>query len=524
MLALFRCARRRPAEALALAVCLAVGGYVIVGPMLAARYPMMQDLPFHAANASILLHYLDPSYHFREQFVLQPFAVPYVTFYLLAALCMLVVDAVAAVKVASVVMLALLPLGLAVLCHGMRKSPLLGLSGLGLAWCGLSSWGFMNFLGALGLFATSVGLALRIVDRPRAATRLWLGVVLLLLFFTHPFRFPFAICAVVGVGVVMFPATRRLRPLILPVVAPLVVFAAWWSVRPPSLVGDMALSLDTSRFAQIEPLVFGTLFSPEEHVLVERGVRWLGVLAAALLLASIPRLWRHSRRRWRWIAGSHLVVACCAGAFLLMYLTLPLSIGEWWYVYPREATAACYAALGLMPDLPRRGFAKLLWTALVAWPLLSLGALQIEAHRQWDALTDDFQRIQREVPAAPKLLYLIYQRGDSPSRRDPVLHLPAYIQADRGGWLSFHFAVWGASPIVYRSPRDPDAVVPPPVPRRWEWTPEKFDVHTHAPFFDWFLIRSRRDPASRLAGDPSIVLHAHIGSWWLFRRRHDAAD
>ena len=100
MLALIRRARRRPAETLALALCLSVGGYVIVGPMLAARYPMMQDLPFHAANASIFLHYFDPSYHFREQFVLQPFAVPYVTFYLLAALCMLLVDAVAAVKIA----------------------------------------------------------------------------------------------------------------------------------------------------------------------------------------------------------------------------------------------------------------------------------------------------------------------------------------------------------------------------------------------------------------------------------------
>lgn len=504
---------------LAVVLCVTVGAYVIVGPMCVARYPMMQDLPFHAANASIFFHYFDPSYHFHEQFVLQPFAVPYVTFYVLAALCMFVVDALLAVKIASVVMLALLPLGLAVLSHGMRKSPLLGLPGVGLAWCGLSSWGFMNFLGALGLFAMSVGLALRIVHRPRPATRAWLSVVLTLLFFTHPFRFPFAICAMIGVAVVLFPATRRVRPLVIPVLGPLLLFAAWWSVRPPSLVGDMSLSFDTARLASLQALVFGTLFGPEEHLLVERTIRWLAALSAMLLLLAIPRFRRRSRKGWYFAIGSHLVVLCCAGAFLLMYLTLPLSIGEWWYVYPREATAACYIALGLIPNLPARGTLKLLWTALVALPLLSLGALHIDAHRKWAALTEDFEQIERYIPKAPKLLYLIYRRGDAPSRRDPFIHLPAYIQADRGGWLSFQFAVWGASPVVYRSPRDPGAVIPPPVPRRWEWTPEKFDIDAHAPFFDWFLIRSTKDPQSRLAADRDIAPVTQIGSWWLYRRQ-----
>ena len=32
----------------------------------------------------------------------------------------------------------------------------------------------------------------------------------------------------------------------------------------------------------------------------------------------------------------------------------------------------------------------------------------------------------------------------------PFIHLPAYVQAERGGWLSFQFATWGASPVVYR--------------------------------------------------------------------------
>jgi len=86
--ALLRRLRRRPLEALSAALVLATSVYVVVGPLWVARYPLMTDLPFHAAIASVFRHYFDDAWHFREQFVLQPFAVPYLTTYLLAALLM----------------------------------------------------------------------------------------------------------------------------------------------------------------------------------------------------------------------------------------------------------------------------------------------------------------------------------------------------------------------------------------------------------------------------------------------------
>jgi hypothetical protein len=72
---------------------------------------------------------------------------------------------------------------------------------------------------------------------------------------------------------------------------------------------------------------------------------------------------------------------------------------------------------------------------------------------------------------------------------------------------------------VYRDRAEPGAVVPPVVPLRWEWTPQRFSVLEHGAFFDWFLIRDRSSPAARFTADPSIELVAHEGSWWLFRRR-----
>ena len=104
--------------------------YVVGAPFWAAEYPMMTDFPFHASSSSVFRHYLDKGWHFHEQFVFQLFAVPYVTFYAIAAIFMLALPPIVATKLAAGLMLALLPIGLMVLCWGLRKSPLLGLWGL----------------------------------------------------------------------------------------------------------------------------------------------------------------------------------------------------------------------------------------------------------------------------------------------------------------------------------------------------------------------------------------------------------
>jgi hypothetical protein len=493
-----------PVEAAALVIAFAVASYVIAGPLVGVSYPLLQDLPFHAANASIIHNYFDAGFHFREQFTVQPFAVPYVTMYFIAAALMFFTSALTAIKLAAAVMLALLPAGLAALFHGMGKSPLLGLVGLGFVWCGLTHWGFLNFMGALGLFAMVLGLSLKLVDKPQRRTAVALAAALLLLFFTHPFRFPFAIAASVGCGIV----ARRWRPLVAPLSPPLLVFALWWLTRPASLIGDMAFTFDSERFAQAGGFLYDSLKDTSEHDVAARAVI-IGAITAALLLVLFVK----QRRQWN--VGPHIVVSACALVFLVMFLSLPMQIGEWWYVYPREITASCFIALGLLPDLPKDARLKLMFTVVMSVALVPLGSVMLDNSRRFQ--TRDFAAITQHIPPAPKLLYLIFDHQGHTSRRAVFIHLPAYVQAERGGWLSFHFAGWGAAPIVYRT--DAEAVVPPAVPRRWEWTPHKFRVLEHGPFFNWFLVRSKKDPSAKFAADTSIVPVAQDGSWWLYRRR-----
>src|SRR5690606_19582648 len=111
------------------------------------------------------------------------------------------------------VMLALLPAGLAVLLHGLKKTPLWALLVLPLVWTNLTWWGFINHMGAIGLYMMAVGAALLVVDRPTRKRQVGLSLALLAVFFTHIFRFPFAVLSVIGAAVLFYPATRRILPI-----------------------------------------------------------------------------------------------------------------------------------------------------------------------------------------------------------------------------------------------------------------------------------------------------------------------
>ena len=513
----------RPLQWLAWVCAAATIAYVVGAPFWAADYPMMTDFPFHAAASSVFRHYLDPGWHFHEQFVFQMFTVPYVTLYALSAIFMIVLPPVVATKIAAALLLALLPVGLMTLCWGLRKSPLLGLWGLVPVWGVLAHWGFIGFLGALGLFAMVLGLGLRVVDRPSVKLQGALIAVLILLFFTHVYRFPFAVGMLVLVGVVMRGRVESIRGLFIPIVLSSALFVLWWLTRADLLLPEIrwVWPPDWSRMSQARRYATDIFIGNEDTEMFQRTGLLFLLTASALLAIAIVRL-----RAWpkgRWMVPAHAIVAVAILVFLGLYLTLPMELGIWWYVFPREITAALFLLPALMPNLPRKTWAHLgfvIWTAIAIAPL---GEFVADAHREFSATTVHFREIVRELPKAPKLLYLIYDHQGSRAQVSPYVHLPAYVQAERGGWLSFHFAQLGTLPLRYRDPADPDAVVPPRTPVRWEWSPQQFQLDKHGAFFHWFLVRRVHSPDSLFASDPSIQRVAHFESWWLYHRRRRSA-
>ncbi|APR88417.1 1,4-alpha-glucan (glycogen) branching enzyme, GH-13-type [Minicystis rosea] len=501
---------------LALVVAVAVIGI----PLAAVRYPPMTDLPFHAAMTSTLRHYGDVGFHFREQFEWTPVAVPYVSLYALGAAFMWVLPPVIAVKCAVAVFLALLPAGLSILCRGLTKSPLLGVLGLLVVWGPLTHWGFINFVGAIGLFAASLGLALLVVERPTLARQAWLSLTLVILFFTHIFRFPIAVVAVVGAALIVGPR-RRLAAVIASLLPSLALFAVWLGRRPPSLaapIGRIALHLD--RLSELDCLT-GAFDDPREgRALVTAGV----ALAAFLVLGIVARVAGAERgarslaqRGFR--ARARIVALGAVAGTLILYLVLPMQIGDWWYVYPREATTAVFLAFALAPDLPRApGFRVAVALCMLVAPIPT-ALVVTRNYAEFADEAQDFAAITTLLPRAPRLLYLVFDHDGSTRRVSPFTHLPAWVQAEKGGWLSFHFTKFGAAPIRYWDRRGREGVIPPPTPPAWEWHPDAFDVQDRGPFFDWFLVRKEDSPAAMFSADSTIIPVAQVRKWWLYQRR-----
>lgn len=504
---------------------IAVSIYVVAYPLTVVRYPPITDLPFQGASIAILRHYFDPSWHFREQFSLQLLQVPYWTMFGLGAFFSLFMSIVWATKLATIVLLGLVPAGLSVMFHGMRKSPLLGLLGLALIWNTLTHWGFISFMGAIGLMAMVMGLTLLVVDRPTRARQVNLAIALLFVFATHIFRFPFAIAAVVGTALVMVPATRRFRPILLPLLPAVGLLVIWLLVRTKELStqGMDPIRPHFDRMAEIPRLLFNGFLGPEEHALAFRTAWIFGAVGLACLMGlGAERRWRWwTRRDWWWVVGSHVAVGSVALVFFGMYLSMPMEIRLWWYVYPRELVAALFVALGLFPDLPRLSLLKFSLLGGVAYATASQAFLVAKNYAAFELVTEDFDRIIREIPKAPKLGYMVFDHFGSNRTTTPFIHLPAWVQATRGGWLSFHFVVWDHNPFRYR---EGSPSVPPATPLRFEWTPERFDIGTRGKFFDWFLVRSGVSPESRLQVDSSIKLVDHVGTWWLFHREGPASS
>ncbi|MCC6213759.1 MAG: hypothetical protein IT376_02745 [Polyangiaceae bacterium] len=490
---------------------------VVLPPFAVVTYPPITDLPFHAAQSAIFLHFSDPAYRFAEQFSLHPLEAPYVVTYLVTAALGSVLPIRIAASITAALCLLAPAAGLAALLRGIGKSPLLATLAFGLVWNNLAHWGFLSFLLGLGLELASVGVALATARDPTRRRAASLAVLLVAVFFAHPFRFPFALAGVGLVTLLAAPASAARRQLAAAAATSAMPFLAWLLVRPAELSPPIELGWpDPSRVLDAPRHLFdgfraGTDVGAEERSLALALAASLVVVIAAILIAR-----RREPKRPPWPAARRgaTVVAALVGAHALAYFVLPMKIGEWWYVYPRELLCAAVAALAWVPELPVWPKLRL---AVVAVAIAASTRMTTLVTREWagfERATEDFRAVVRAVPPAPRLAYLVFDHRGASQTHSPFVHLPAWVQAERGGWLSFHFATWGLYPVRYRAGGD----VPPPLPLAFEWRPQDFRL-LQLGWFDALLVRHTVEPAPIVAADPGLKLAAHEGTWWLYVRR-----
>jgi hypothetical protein len=309
---------------------------------------------------------------------------------------------------------------------------------------------------------------------------------------------------------------------VLPLLGATILFAIWWKIRPTSLDAQPGLAEEVKRgllagFSNVRlggdylrnSLTDGFTDDGLRRALVRYFdvCRWV---AAAAAVHAVVRRSRDLRRFTAWDMGVTLVPLCCALVFFVLFLVLPLFIGSWFYVYPREATAATVLLLGACPDLPRARWLRVPLLAALCAAGIHVSRVVRAHYADFAQSSEDFYAVTRHIGRAPRLVYSIADHTGTNRSVSAFSHMPAYVQAEYGGWLSWSFAVWDHSPVTYRKSDDPEArLIPNFYPR--------FDPATQKPFYDWILIRQKTYPGLMFARD-HIELVDHQGMWWLFHR------
>lgn len=461
-------------------------------PFLLVRFPPITDLPQHAAQIRLLLEALRSAE--------SPYAVQWLTPYGLSYSLMGAAWALSGPVLAgrlAFLALALLWVGAVHLLAAWHGRPLAqAVLASALVFNHALYWGFFSFLFGWALFV----LWMRATVPSEALTpRRALGFTGLafLLYLSHALWFA---AAVVWLGIDGLRARIGWRAQVLRgfTVVPVAALAAFWFTRLQgrSFESGTVWMSPLARLAPtaIRDAVLGGLQGPAESLFLSA----VGIWCAVALVQG--------RDGWRERIDTRLLAL--AAMFFALYLVLPVKFqntirfGERWLPL---------AAVGLVLALPapsRRG------RGLVVLPGALLALFCGTTAAYWMAFEagemSGMEEALAALPEAPRVLGLSYSQSSPLLKTYPFVQDFAYAQVRRGGTLSFSFADFAPSLVVYRPPRHID------------WTPAlEFLPERVRPedvvHFDFALVRADENTQREVSRRLGLLPATASGVWRLYR-------
>jgi len=477
---------------------------IMAAPTLILHYLPMTDLPQHLAVASMLQHMDDPRLGFADYYELALGRTLYWLPYAIALLLAKLLPLTLAMRVVVFLSVIAYPLGVYALLRVTGRSGALALLAVPLMYNRAFFWGFVNFNLALGM--SLLAMALFETPRNNARTKVALAAVCVAIPLTHVY----GIALVLGYACISLTLERRREWLrrALPL-APLVVGAAAWFALGRDAVGRGQLSFDPlqQRLLGLGNAVMGGYSDGSDEIL----------LAATLLAIAffVAPAFPGKRTRWRDIDPSVRAAMLFAAVNLALYFALPTHTEKALFVHFRHGLLAM-AFLPLVASnhslLCRPRVSRVLLLTLAGAALLVHGTQLVRFDREarpFDAVID-------RLPDRPKLYFLSWDRTGEVIRTNPYHHFHAYVQARRGGVISFSFPemFWNI-PVRLRA----DAGVPK-AQRFAEWRPGSFDDDRVGWFYDFVLVRNSSDGSGGVGTLPKFPYERIYANppWELYRR------
>ncbi|MFT3707897.1 MAG: hypothetical protein QM817_09600 [Archangium sp.] len=518
-----------------------------VAPLWAAQAIPLVDLPQHLHLISVLHRLDDASTLYPEIFARRPELTPYLGYYYVVSLLNWLLPLELANRVFLSAVVAGLPLSLAFLLKSLKRPTWPALLALPFAWGDSFAWGFVNYCASLPLAILTCGFFVRVIDHEPGERRKWgigvaISLVLVLLFHVQSFIFlAFALPLLLLTTPAPEGKNWRARiPALVSVSPAVLIFFVWFGARlnkPPEIApgqpwkawGPMfskenvawkSFDQNLAEFVtvprnqaggiELQDTQFPVLAGMTPDGSDQRAVRLVFLIAIAGVITRLAQLRAKSNDTQEGKVARWRIVALCALAFALLFLT-PFDIRGFVYAMnTRYAHLAAALLVAAVPVLPEKWAQRYLIAAGLA--ALVLMAPLWTTIRAFQAEYQSLERLALSAGDKPRVMGLIWSTGSRAMTHPLFLHSACVVARERGGLTNFSFASTPHSPLMYQG------APPPTFPS--EWRPGDFRYDQYGRYYDHFVIRGARPEQvfGRLL-ETELYVAAQEGDFFLVRRR-----
>jgi hypothetical protein len=450
-------------------------------PAWIVKHPPLEDLPFHLSSIRVIHSFGDPQYGFEDHFVLVLGRTSYVFYYLAGSALSYLVGVSNANVALMCVYLGGTPLALRSLLRALRKDERLCILVVPLLTNVMFIFGLLPFVFGVPIMFWTLAAAIRYLEDPTRDRAIVLGVLAVVLFYSHIFPF-----GLFGIGyAAMFPWTHpdRWKKAIVPLI-PTGAAAAWWTAfTKGGAIARGALGGDPKD--ELAPLdrALGDLWHWTGDIFRDTtDEKWFIVWAFAVLVAVGLAQGERDRARWYVRALVPLPLLC-----FVLYFTTGQSRGPVW-LFAQRFPILCLITLIPLLRMPT-GWRGVVATALAL--VAAAGSIKNTCEHFIKFELDEVGDVDDAIEAIPprkKVAALVFDKFSAIVNWAPFLHFGSYYQLKKGGVVQFTYAGYAHWPFDFQPGKYP----PPggPARLRWEWTPESIPVVGELyPYYDYVLAR-----------------------------------
>jgi len=437
---------------------------ILIIPIWTFKYFPSQDGPAHLHNIDALHHYRSATLTvFQKYYAINHDPNPNWSGHIILFVLSFVVPVLVAEKILLTCYVVVFPIAFRYLTRPLETSSIAGFLVLPFVYNYTLHVGFYNFCFSIALYFFCFGFWLRNLHDLKLSKVLFLAVIFLVLYFTHPVSL---VCAYMSCGAVLLfhvalkrdftiggsksqPISFRQIVYTLAAALPSLILMLWFMLRQQTQVAVFSL---TSPKRLVNSLI---------SFQISEGYIYLVLILGLIVLGSIIFISR-LRHSFSLLSGDSLFLLLAG--FVLAFMLTPEALANGSSMHARLAVYVWLSMIIWIVTNP--------WGLKTSWTIriisigltLALLGMNVRKYHEINSYLDEYISVQSQLPSGTTLLPVsFWERGNRAHpkslRVDPFLHAGGYVVLGKAVDLGNYEARLNYFPLQFRPELDPQPLI-----------------------------------------------------------------